>query len=220
MIDGQKDYPPAARVKRRLFTKTGLLIVFHLLASGQARNATYRELAETLDVSLGSVTNVMRQLQEKGFLLKTSRTQWRLHKKEELLQNWISAYAEQWQPELLLGRFRFADRSAKWEEIKLPPKTCWSGEPAAWRRTRYLSPAELTLYTNQDIRTLMKSMRLLPEEKGNVLAYRKFWDDTLLPPKNELAPDLLIYSDLIASGEGRNFETAQIIYDEFLKDQF
>lgn len=218
-IEGQKDYPAAAQPKRRLFTKTGIRVVFHLLAAPQAQHLTYRGLAEALSVSLGSITNAMQQLKQGGFLLKAGPSGWRLHDKERLLKKWIAAYAEKLKPDLLIGRFRFASREQNWEALELPPGTFWGGEPAACLLTRYLRPAEWALYSSQDIRVLMKSLRLLPDDDGNVWVYQKFWSDALLPPKNNTAPELLVYSGLIASGEERNLETAQKLYDEFIAAQ-
>lgn len=219
-IDGQKDYPAAAQPKRRLFTKTSIRIVLHLLAAPKIQQLTYREIAEALDVSLGSITNTMQQLKGQGFLLKTSSSGWYLHDKEKLLKEWITTYAEMLKPDLLAGRFRFATREQNWEGIELPADTYWGGEPAACLLTRYLRPAEWTLYSSQGFQSLMKSLHLLPDDDGNVWVYQKFWSEALLPPKNNTAPELLVYSDLIASGEQRNLETAQKLYDEFIKDQF
>lgn len=218
-IDGQKNYPPAARIKRQLFTKTGIQIVFHLLASEKVNQYTYRELAETLDVSLGSITNTMQQLNKQGFLVKKGHSEWSLYEKEKLLKTWIMAYAEKLKPDLLLGRFRFAKRDQNWVELELPEDACWGGEPAAFLLTRYLQPAEWTLYTSQDTRTLMKHLHLLPDDNGPVRVYYKFWSGALIP-ETQTAPTLLVYSDLMSSGVERNFETAQKIYDEILADQF
>lgn len=219
-IEGQKEYPAAVQEKRSLFTKTGIRVVFHLLSAPETQQYTYRELAESLDVSLGSITNAMQQLKQQGFLLKTSPSGWRLHDRKELLKKWTAAFAEKLKPDLLIGRFRFASREQNWEKVELPPDTYWGGEPAACMLTRYLRPAEWTLYSSQDIRALMKNLRLLPDDGGKVWVYHKFWSDALLPQQNhKTAPNLLVYSDLIASGEERNLETAQKLYDEFIKDQ-
>ncbi|MCB9352058.1 MAG: hypothetical protein H6573_31885 [Lewinellaceae bacterium] len=218
-IEGQKNYPNTAKQKRRLFTKTGIRVVFHLLAAPEVQKLTYRELSEALDVSLGSITNAMQQLKDQGFLLKTGSSGWRLHDREKLLKKWIDAYVERLKPDLLAGRFRFASREQNWEKAELPPDTFWGGEPAACLITGYLRPAEWALYSSQDIPTLMKSLRLLPDDNGNVWVYQKFWSDALIHEQKNTAPDLLIYTDLIASGEERNLETAQKLYDEFIKAQ-
>ncbi len=66
----------------------------------------------------------------------------------------------------------------------------------------------------------MKQLQLLPDDQGNVWIYRQFWKEELIPTQNKTAPALLVYSDLIASGNERNIETAQKIYDEIIKGQF
>jgi hypothetical protein len=91
-------------------------------------------------------------------------------------------------------------------------------EPAGALLTRFLRPAELTLYTEEKRIEIMKGLRLLPEDKGNVKLFQKFWrDDGKL--KN-MMPPLLVYVDLMNTGERRCIETAQKIYDEYLQIKF
>ncbi len=222
LVDGQKDYPPSTKEKRQLFSKSGILIIFHLLTSPEIAGRTYRDLAETLDISLGSVAQTMAQLKKAGFLLKLGKTGWRLHNKKTLLDRWITAYAEQLKPSLLLGRYRFAakDYQQSWQELDLPPGTQWGGEPAANLMTRYLQPAEWTIYSDQDTFTLLKELRLVPDKGGNVWIYERFWKDQQAEEPSKTVPALLVYGDLVASGDPRNFETAQKIWDEQFKDQF
>ncbi len=83
----------------------------------------YRDLAETLDLSLGSITNAMKQLKQRGFLLKKGKSGRLLREKEELLKTWMTAYAEKLKPDLLIGRFRFTATDKNWEQAELPPET-------------------------------------------------------------------------------------------------
>ena len=60
--------------------------------------------------------------------------------------------------------------------------------------------------------------RLIPDEKGNVQVYKKFWhtDDD----NTNAVPPLLAYTDLVNTNDRRCMETAQKIYDAFLQNQF
>jgi hypothetical protein len=221
LIECKDKYPDLPKEKRKLFTKTGILIVFHLLASPSAIEMTYREWVEALDISLGSVTNTLSLLKERGYLLKKGEGHWRLHNREELLHQWVHAYREGLREQLVLGRYRFADKAMQknWLELRLPAGTCWSGEPAALMLNAYLRPAKWTLYTTGDVSELMKALRILPDNDGEVWVLRKFWNEEIIAPKEELAPALLVYADLADDNDARTVETAQMLYDEFLTNQ-
>ena len=56
----------------------------------------------------------------------------------------------------------------------------------------------------------------MPDEKGNVKAYQKFWQYDKVAFNT--VPPLLVYADLINTNDRRCRETAQKIYDEFLQN--
>jgi hypothetical protein len=89
------------------------------------------------------------------------------------------------------------------------------GEPAAEVLTNYLTPEVLTVYTEKGRAALMPKWAIIPDEKGNVQVYQKFWKDEEWD-EQKLAPPLLIYADLMMTGDPRCQETAKIIYDKYL----
>lgn len=220
-LDGQKVVTVAKQKTGRAFTKTGLKVVFHFLVNEDLVNLTYREIAIRTGVGFGNINIVMTDLKEQGFLLKVNNQHYSLNNKKELLNRWMEGYEEKLKPALLVGTFRFLknDDFLRWQKLPLKNmKTWWGGEPAADLLTNYLRPGELTLYTVEKKQELIKNYRLIPDEKGNVKAYQKFWNwdevnDNIVPP-------LLVYIDLINTGDRRCIETAQKIYDEFLQNKF
>jgi len=58
--------------------------------------------------------------------------------------------------------------------------------------------------------------RLRTNPKGNVEILRTFWDTRCDWTDPEIVPPLLVYADLLATGDPRNLETARRIYDEQL----
>lgn len=221
LIESKDEYPDLPKEKRKLFTKTGLLLVFHLLAAPSALGKTYREWAEALDISLGSVTNTMSLLKEQGYLLKKGDNQWRLHNREQLLEHWVQAYREGPWEQAIWGRYRFADKEIQhnWQQVALPAGACWSGEPAAYMLNAYLRPAKWILYTSGDVPALMKTLRILPDKNGEVWVLRKFWNETIIPPTEAISPALLVFADLADDNDARTVETAKLFYDEFLANQ-
>ena len=118
----------------------------------------------------------------------------------------------------MIGRFRNLNEQdfTNWKSLHLQEnKTMWGSEPAADILTNYLRPAELTLYTIESRNELMKQYRLVPDEKGTVVAYKKFWNTEV---QGTTVPALLVYADLVNINDRRSLETAKKIYDEYIQN--
>ena len=220
-IDGQK----AVKVERdkgnRAFTKTGLKVLFHFLLDQHLVQLGQREIAQITNVGLGNVNYILTGLKELNFLIEVRKQDYKLNNKKELLEKWITAYEEKLKPALLIGTFRFlkVEDFLNWKNLQINgTNTKWGGEPAGDLYTNYLRPQILTLYTIEGRNEIIKNYRLIPDEKGNVKVYKKFWH--LDDGDNRTAPPLLIYADLINTNERRCIETAQKVYDTFLQNKF
>jgi hypothetical protein len=123
-------------------------------------------------------------------------------------------------PTLGVGSFRFLKQEDfhNWKNLPLKSgKTWWGGEPAADLYTNYLKPEILTLYTLESRSELVKHYRLIPDPNGHVQVYQRFWkkdevNDVMVPP-------LLIYADLMNTGDRRCIEAGEKIYNELLQDK-
>lgn len=220
-IDVNKTLPGEKEKVNRAFTKTGLKVVFDFLRDETLINLPYREIAHRAGIALGNVNYIINGLKEKGFLLRMNKNTYKLTNKEELLNTWITKYAERLKPELEIGTFRFLkdEDFLQWKRLPLMPgKTWWGGEPGGDLFTNYLKPAELTLYTTETRNELIKHYRLIPDPKGYVKVYHKFW--TYNEVNDNTAPPLLIYADLINTGDQRCIETAKKLYQNVLQDKF
>ncbi len=220
-IDTQKPYTTEKDKANRAFTKTGLKVVFHFLLDSQLINEKHRELARKTNTALGNVSNVLKGLKETGFIVDQDKQTMVLINKKELVAKWITTYQEVLKPTLLIGTYRFINKDdyIKWQEIKLDTaNTYWGGEPAADILTGHLRPEKFTIYTNEPRTVLLKKYRLVPDEKGDILIYKKFWQEQ--PEDDSIVPVMLIYADLIGEDEKRCLETAQLIYKNWLNEQF
>lgn len=206
-------------IKEKTFTKTGLLLVFHFLNDEKYLNVTYREMAENYQTALGNINKIMNSLKEQGYLARLDKKELKLIRKKELLEDWIPAYEQKLKPTLLMGTFRLLNGFDKdWAKIPLKnTETQWGAEPAANLLTGYLKPARLTLYTLENKLHLIKKYRLVPDEKGVLALYKRFWKFNVTA---NTVPPLLVYADLINTGDPRNIETAKRLYDGLLEDQF
>jgi hypothetical protein len=221
-IDTQKPIKQKKEALNRAFTKTGLKVLFHFLLNNELVNEPHREIGEITQVAHGNIAYILNGLKENGFLVQLNKNTLQLNNKKELLEKWMAAYMETLKPTLEIGRFHFAneDNFNNWRKIQLnDDKTRWGGEPAGDLLTNYLRPGELTLYTEENRTDLMKNYRLIPDKEGDVLVYKKFWNDTFNKEANAV-PVLLIYTDLINTANSRCHETAQMIWDKYLANEF
>lgn len=137
------------------------------------------------------------------------------------MQKWIGAYEANLKPGLLIGKFRFVkeDDFLHWQKLQLQnDKTWWGGEPAGDILTNYLKPLELTLYTKENRNELIKKYRMVPDTNGNIKIYKAFWYQQNEKNEKTVHP-LLVYADLINTGDQRCLETAQKIYEQYLQDK-
>jgi len=215
-IKGNKLKEPVRCAIKRAFKKAGLKLIFALLTTPGLENATYREIAVAAGVSLGSIDYIMAELKEMGFLRRRGDNSLYLAQKDDLVKRWVMAYPEQLRPKLTLGTFRGPEKW--WLHGRLPSQdTMWSGEVAAHKMTDYLHPETVTIYCRpQKLNGLLLSNRLSRDPVGNIEILEKFWNNDDKSAYGELVHPLLVYADLIASGDPRNAEAAEKIYEQHI----
>jgi len=201
---------------KRTFKPAGLRVIFAFLCNPGLENKTYREIAAETGVALGTVDWIMKELKELRFLLDMGKRGLRLLQKEKLLQRWVTAYPEQLRPKLLLGRFR--GEYGWWQQKTLDPfRAQWGGEVAAAKLTQYLQPETITIYTTpQELDQLLIKNRLKRDQTGDIEILKRFWKLPEIWKHEDLVHPILMYADLLATGNERNIETAKMIYDQHI----
>ena len=201
---------------KRAFKPAGLRTIYAFLCNPDLENKRYREIAGVTDVALGTVDWIMKELKELGYLLDMGKRGNRLIQKEKLLQRWLTAYPEQLRPKLTLGRFK--GEYGWWQQKTLDPfKAQWGGEVAAAKLTQYLQPQIITIYiTPQQLNQLLIENRLKRDQTGDVEILERFWKPAELWTYKDVVHPILIYADLLATGNERNIETAIIIYEQHI----
>lgn len=211
-VDTQKKIDLEKAQSNRAFTKTGLKVLFYLLQYKEGINFTQRELAVNADVALGNIPQIIKGLQETGFILPLNKREYFWENRRELLERWVTEYGTTLKPTLRKEQYIY---QGDWREIKLiNTMTVWGGEPAADLLTNYLRPEKLTLYTQENRLNLMKNYKLKPKTKGDIEVYEMFWKQD---ENQQITPPILIYADLLLEGGKRNKETAQLIYNEHIQ---
>lgn len=217
-IEGIRNQPPTEDYKNRAFTPTGIKVVFQLLINKALVNATYRSMAAVAGVALGTLPKVMEGLREEGFIVKQTKQEWVVVEPDKLLKRWVEEYGRRLKPKLLLKRYRSVSPNfdTDWSKLGLADGAQWGGEPAGDLLTNYLIPEQFTLYTNQSQAAIMRTYKWLPDPEGNIYVYRKFWE---VSPDNSLDKQvhaILVYADLLATGDSRCIETAKRVYEQYL----
>jgi hypothetical protein len=216
-IKGEKpDKAGKAEPVKRLFKPGGLKLIFALLNNPGMENATYRDMAKAAKVALGTVDFAITELKELGFLIDLGKKGRQLLNTEQLLRRWVEAYPENLKPKILQERFR-TDTRNWWKDIEPSDfGALWGGEIAAAELTGYLKPEKYTVYTDQLIGKLIYRFKFQKDPNGNVEILMPFWTFKWELAEKGLVPPLLIYADLVATGDARAIEAAEIIYDKYI----
>lgn len=205
-------------VNFRALNATGLRIVFAMLSQPGLLNATYRELAKLAGVALGTIGPVLADLQARGMLIIEKNGTRRLPERNTLIDEWVTHYPMRLRPKLASWRMAAAQANW-WQNATLPRQEAWwGGEVAAARLTGLLKPASCTIYAKTQPTGLFLAQRLRPTPMGDVEIVEAFWQGSVPEDAADCVPPLLVYADLINSGEARNIETAQMIRERYLDD--
>ena len=209
----------------RAFQETGIKLIFQLLVNPENSNKPYRELAKMADVSLGSVSQIFKELEELNFILRTKK-QKLLKNKPELLKRWLVAYHDVMRPRLLLKRmdYIYPEDFTQWQKNIFYPTTednitLWGNENAGALLTQQLNPALHTIYTNASWQDVSKNLKLRPAENGSIEILRLPYTLTNYKDKHptQTVHPLLVYADLMGSSDSRKLEIAKLIYEHYLQ---
>jgi hypothetical protein len=209
---------PEKQITGRAFKPTGLRVVFALLNDPSLINEPYREIAIRAQVALGNIGWILRELVNLGYVEEGLRAgEKQLTQQDKLVQKWIEAYPIILRPKLILGKFTTANPDWHTRINPIEYGGCWGGELAAWLSDKYLTPGKYMIYLDKHkLNAFLQTARLKRAEPGNrdereILVLEKFWDTAIDNKKPDLAPPLLIYADLVATGDSRNLEAAERI---------
>ena len=200
---------PAMESRGRAFKPGGLKIVHALFTNPELLNASYREIAASAGVALGTVGQVCQDLKYAGFLVEPRKMQRKLEQRKRLFERWVEAYLESLKPKLLIGRYT-SDKADWWKSVDISKYgAAWGGEVAVAKTTPYLKPQKMTIYLDQEGPSLLPSeLRLHKDEAGEIALYRMFWKHR----GGDVADAMVVYADLVGSVEPANIEVARVFY--------
>ena len=217
-IKGERllEKPGAGPRTGRAFQASGLKVLFALLCHPEWAERPYREIGRLAGVAHGTVGLVMAELPKLGFV-GTITGRRRLLQHDLLLKQWVEAYARTLRPKLALGRYR-TDMNRWWTEFD--PQAYGlviGGEPAAERLTRYLRPETVTVYGARANPRFLLDFKMRADAEGPVEVLKRFWN--FEGEDAAVAPLPLVYADLLAIGDARCLETANLLHERIV-DRF
>jgi len=203
----------------RALTRAGLQIVFALACRPALLQTTYREIAARAGVALGTVGPVLKDLETRGYLRFREGLDRKLVEPQRMIEEWVTHYPVTLRPKLNPRRFH-ADAERLQATGLVQQNAYWGGEPAAEKLTRYLKPAQFTIYAREPIARLVAAARMRADATGNVEVLEAFWSFEADKHFPDVVPPILAYADLLATQNSRNAEAARMIYEQRIAPAF
>ena len=222
-VNDQKILPLKSSEGTKLWAPSGMKFVFAILMNQELLNSSYRKIAYTAGVALGNVGGFIDEIKREGYVILGVRQKQEillLENRSMLIEKWADLYQTILRPKQLLGKFRFSnneERSNWHNHIASDLGIYWGAETAGAILTSYLSPQIYTIYSNGDRFELMKKLKIVPDQNGDVELLRPFWNEEVFLRELDTVPPLLAYAELISSIDSRNRETAMRVKEKYVK---
>ena len=195
----------------RAFQPAGLQIIYALLCNPNLEKNNYREIADLTNTGLGTVQIAFKDLERQGYIIDLGKQGKKIINKEGLMKKWVLQYPDKLKPKYFFGRYT-KDENFNLENLDIRKfGGLWGGETAAAKLTNYLKPFIHTIYIGGKVGEFIIKNRLRKNQNGNIEIVKKFWEFT---EDNDIVNPILVYADLLATGDPRNIETADILYEK------
>jgi hypothetical protein len=215
-IKGQKRTDNDKNRKTGFYRPADLKAIFGFLCMEGLEAKTHEEITEATGVGLGTVNRLIHALEQEGYVLRLKGRARRLVRKKHLLEQWVTLYPQRLRQKQMIGRFA-GPQETWWIDIDpIAFNAQWGGEIAGRLLTQHLKPQTVTLYATKQPDALIVQQRLRKDAGGDVEILKRFWNFPTAGERADVVPALLVYADLLATGDDRNIETAQMVYEQHL----
>jgi len=200
----------------RAFNKAGLKVVYQFLIHPEYLNKPYRFIAEQATVTIDTVGKVIHGLLDEKYIIQAKNKVYQFVERTKLFQEWVTAFNKTLRPKLNQNRYQWLNKNQNWKNTILPKDTYWGGALAAEGLVDYLIADKVILYTKEPYTEVMKHLKIIPHLDGKITVMERFWKAN----ENELLiHPILVYADLINDSNPRYIETANKIYEQYVKDK-
>jgi hypothetical protein len=231
---GQSDRSSLDGSNGRAFTKTGLKVLYQFFRSEERLDEnnniitidipelddTLRELSHHSITSKDTVSKVIQDLLEQGYILKKNKSEFVWKNKKAVFERWVSRVNEILRPSLAAKKYRLLGEPIVHGVIPLGYQLGGYQGAERWLRlepSKQIINAPYLIYTHKGYSDLTKDLSIVPDTKGQISVVEAFWkDDSNISPSADFP---VLYADLINSNDPRMMEVAQLIYKNYLHDK-
>ncbi len=231
-IQGKKPRDDFALNKEaKLFTETGLRVIFALLLDDEMLNASYRKIADHAGVSMGTIGWVLREIKNQGFT-KHNKSRYAWRKKSKLVKKWVEEYPL-FRSKFSMGVYYTQD-PYWWQSLDYAKYEAILGGEVSISSNEFIKGfkpkgAELFIGKHKH-QALIRDLDLIPEQeierlgpkvanKGlvRIELLNKFWgSEDSMAIYNPKVPPLLTYASLLDSWDPVRREVAAKTAARFL----
>src|SRR5699024_5762759 len=122
----------------------------------------------------------------------------------ELIDRWVVGYKDFLKPRVKRQQMRSLDGKLDVETLlESDLDFYFGGEYGGQLLTQHLKAKQFIIYSNEEIKKIAQTLKLVPDEDGNIELCYKFWSDAIELESPKAAPKLVIYADLVNTGNNR-----------------
>ena len=215
----------ASLAENRSTQLTGFLVYFALVAEPELRGASIRTVAAAVGVSKSAVAHARSKLErEKLLVVRRSGEDWL--DTQAVLDRWLVGYTEVVRPRLMVGGYRTQDTDPDQLEHHLerdmPKGLAWGygGGAAAYRLTRHYRGETTVIHVMKPPSDLGRALRAVRSDQNPSLIVLRSAGPLLLQGSVPgIAHPLLVYSELLGTGNERAREAAAEVRERYLRER-
>ncbi|MFM7573760.1 MAG: type IV toxin-antitoxin system AbiEi family antitoxin [Snowella sp.] len=205
-------------------------IIFALLNSPKILQSSYYidELIKITKMSKLSIKIALHKLHDLNYIKKKGE-EYQILDYLKLLERWELVYTETLRSQLFIDTFTPINNLAftKISDLLIQKANDWDyligGELGAALATNYLHPITATLHVPKNYTQIFVDLKLKPSSTGEITFLKKYtihddaWKNNGNAKNSNLADPLLIHAELMMSKDERLRETADIIFNKYIK---
>lgn len=219
-VEGRTRERPAE--ERRGLRVPGYLVLFAILAEDKLLDATVRGLADAAGTGKTAAAETLRRLHEENLVGEVKGRRFIVEKKV-LLDRWVAGYATHVRPRLLIGTYRTVDQDPVALERHLEtalrdkPRWAFGGGAAANRLVRVFRGERTVVHLSEALLDVPKRIGAQRADHGPLVLLRAPGRVAFDGVKPRTVHPLLIYTELLVTGDPRAREAANEVWERYLE---
>lgn len=213
------------KTEKRIMGPATAQVLFVFRANPDAINLPIRQLARLAGVSVGTATQVRKELLNLGIVRQTKPGLFHITDKKLLTDRFLTSYEQLLRPKLVIGVYKPWQRDPEilLDEItdiakKTVGKWALTGTAAAFKSQGFYRGHNTTIFIDELPPIMLERLRLLPSATGPVVFLRTFGELVVDGEIEHLpiANPWLVYAELRYDRDPRAQEAADMYWTEHL----